>query len=218
MNRTMNDMRRLQYSVRPFSLAASSFPSRWRCAAAILLFAFCGSLAAAAQTQSHFAVDPGQSSVNFQLTGSHEVKGIFHITSGDITFDRATGHMNGKIVVDAGSGDSGEASRDKKMKNDVLKVPSFPTVTFEPTSFSGQIADSGSSQIQVKGTFTIIGQPHEIIVPMTVQLNGNHCTATGSFTVPYVQWGMKDPSVFILRVGKEVKIDLSLTGQITPAS
>jgi polyisoprenoid-binding protein YceI len=126
--------------------------------------------------------------------------------------------MSGKIVVDAGSGDSGEASRDKKMKNDVLKVPRFPSVTFEPTGFAGQIGPSGTSQILVKGNFTIVGQPHEITVPMTVQIDGDRCTATGSFVVPYVQWGLKDPSIFVLKVGKEVKIDLILKGHLSPVS
>lgn len=173
---------------------------------------------AAAQTQSHYVVDSGQSSVQFDLQGSHEVKGSFHVTSGDIVFDRASGQMSGKIVVDATSGNSGEGSRDKKMKNDVLQVPSFPSVVFEPTAYTGQLAPSGTSQIQVKGNFTIIGKPHEITVPMTVQITGAQCTATGSFMVPYVAWGMKDPSIFMLKVGKQVKIDLTLAGHIGSGS
>jgi polyisoprenoid-binding protein YceI len=126
--------------------------------------------------------------------------------------------MSGKVVVDPGSGDSGEGSRDKKMKNDVLQAQSFSSITFEPTSFLGQLAASGTSQIQVKGNFTVIGKPHEIVVPMTVQMDGSHCTATGSFIVPYVQWGLKDPSIFVLKVGNQVKIDLSLVGQVRAGS
>jgi hypothetical protein len=36
--------------------------------------------------------------------------------------------------------------------------------------------------------------------------------------VPYVKWGLKDPSVFILKVAKEVDIELTLNGRLTPAS
>jgi polyisoprenoid-binding protein YceI len=177
-----------------------------------------GALPLAAVGESHYVLDPAQSSVRFALTGPHEVDGTFHIDSGDVSFDRATGKMSGKIVVASTSGDSGNDSRDKKMKKDQLKVSEFPDVTFAPSSFTGQLGESGSSQIQVQGTFTLLGQPHEITVPMTVQINGTHCTAVGTFNVPYVQWGVRDPSIFMLKVGKDVRIDLSLTGQIAPAS
>ena len=35
------------------------------------------------------------------------------------------------------------------------------------------------------------------------------------FIVPYAKWGSKDPSVFILKVAKEVDIDLTLVGQLS---
>jgi hypothetical protein len=33
--------------------------------------------------------------------------------------------------------------------------------------------------------------------------------------VPYVQWGLKDPSFMIWKADKDVAIDLLLTGQIS---
>jgi hypothetical protein len=36
----------------------------------------------------------------------------------------------------------------------------------------------------------------------------------GTFVVPYVKWGMNDPSTLMLRVSKEVQIDLLLTGTL----
>lgn len=58
----------------------------------------------------------------------------------------------------------------------------------------GTLNDSGDSTLQVRGTFTLIGKPHDITVPMTVHVDGNQYTAKGSFTIPYVEWGMKNPS------------------------
>jgi hypothetical protein len=39
-------------------------------------------------------------------------------------------------------------------------------------------------------------------------------TATMHFVVPYVQWGMKNPSTLFLRVGDKVNIDLEAVGHV----
>jgi hypothetical protein len=36
--------------------------------------------------------------------------------------------------------------------------------------------------------------------------------ATGSFSVPYVEWGMKNPSKPFLRVGKAVEVSVDAKG------
>jgi hypothetical protein len=75
--------------------------------------------------------------------------------------------------------------------------------------FPGGIIPNHST-IQVTGTFTLHGKPHELTVPMQVHIDGMNCTAKTHFVVPYVKWGLKDPSNFLLKVAKEVEIDLTL--------
>jgi polyisoprenoid-binding protein YceI len=164
-------------------------------------------------------LNPDASRVAFALKGTgHEVHGSFHVTKGSIGFDRSAPAMSGSIVVSAASGDSGDKSRDKRMHSDVLNVDQYADVTFEPKSYQGTIAPSGDSSIQVSGVFTLHGAPHEITVPMQVHIDGTNVTARGNFSVPYVKWGLKDPSIMILRVAKEVQIDLDLAGTLSPAS
>lgn len=162
-----------------------------------------------------FHVEPAKSAVHFGLGDPlHAVNGTFHIESGSFTFDTKEGTMGGKISVDAESGISGNKTRDRKMAEDELKAPTYRSVTFAPKRYRGTLAASGESTITIEGVFSLMGTPHEISVPMVVQRNGPTCKATGSFQVPYVKWGLKDPSVFLLRVGKEVKIDLVLVGSV----
>jgi polyisoprenoid-binding protein YceI len=182
-----------------------------------LLAAVAGfALSVSAQSQQQYRVDPGTSEVHFTLGASdHPVEGTFHVTSGDFSLDPRSGAMTGTVSVDASSGQSGNQGRDKKMTKDQLKVQTYPTVTFAPAKFSGQVKDSGDSSAPVEGTFTLLGQAHPITVPMTVHMDGEHFSATGSFTVPFVSWGVKDPSFMFMKVDKEVKIDLKLTGTVT---
>ena len=52
-------------------------------------------------------------------------------------------------------------------------------------------------------------------MPLQIHIEGTRCTAKTHFAVPYVQWGLKDPSVFILKVAKQVDVDLTLVGNLS---
>jgi polyisoprenoid-binding protein YceI len=174
--------------------------------------------AALAQHQT-FAVSPDASAVKIRLDATHEVvNGTFHVQSGSIDFNRNALTISGSVIVSAGSGKTGNDSRDKRMATEVLDAARFAEISFSPNSYTGTIAPSGDSTIQVTGTFTLHGTPHEMTVPMQIHIDGTSCTAKTKFNVPYVQWGLKDPSIFILKVAKEVEVDLSLSGRLTTAS
>ncbi len=190
--------------------AKSSTTVRALFTTAIIFLALAG-----AHAQQHYRLDPAKSEVHFTLDATgHAVEGTFKVGSGDVTFNTADGTMGGTISVDATSGNSENKSRDKKMTADQLKAGQFPLVTFAPGKYSGTLNTSGDSSIQVEGAFTLLGQAHSITVPMSVHCAGGQCAANGSFTVPFVQWGVKDPSVMFLKVAKEVKIELKLNGTI----
>ena len=171
--------------------------------------------AALCQRQT-FVVNPDVSEVKMTLKTTHElVSGSFKIQSGSIGFDRSTPGMSGSVVVLAGSGKTGNDSRDKKMNKDILEVEQYATVSFEPKSYAGTIVPSGDSTIQITGIFRLLGIPHEITVPTLVHLEGSTATAKAHLVVPYVQWGLKNPSFLIWKADNDVAIDLSLTGQLS---
>jgi polyisoprenoid-binding protein YceI len=164
-----------------------------------------------------FTVNPDASKVAFTLGGNtHHVDGTFHVQSGSIDYDRSAQAISGSVVVAAGSGNSGDQGRDKKMNSDVLDVAHYAEVSFVPKSYQGTIPTSGDFTIQVTGIFTLHGTPHDLTVPMQIHIEGTALTTKTHFTVPYVQWGLKDPSIFILKVAKVVDIDLTLAGSLSP--
>lgn len=171
--------------------------------------------AALAQQQT-FVANPDASEVKMTLKTTREVvNGTFRIQSGLLEFDRSTAKMSGSVVVLAGSGKTGNGSRDKKMNKDILEVEQHATVSFEPKSYAGTIAPSGDSTIQATGIFTLLGTPHEITIPILVHLEGTTATAKARFVVPYIQWGLKDPSFLFWKADKDVAIDLLLTGRLS---
>jgi polyisoprenoid-binding protein YceI len=182
---------------------------------AVLAFAVTLAPAALAQHQT-FTVNSDASEVKMTLSTTHEVvNGTFHIQSGSIEFDRSAPKMSGSVVVLAGSGKTGNDSRDRKMYKDILKVDQYATVSFAPRTCIGTIAPSGDSTLQVSGVLTLLGSPHDLTIPMQIHIDGSKATARAHFVVPYVQWGLKNPSFLIWKAENDVAIDLNLVGHIS---
>ena len=182
---------------------------------AVLALAIILSPAALAQHQT-FAVNTDASKIKMTLNTTHEVvNGTFHIQSGSIEFDRSNPKMSGSVAVLAGSGKTGNESRDKKMDKDILKVDQYATVSFAPKTYTGTIAPSGDSTIQLSGVFTLLGNPHGLTIPIQIHMDGSRATAKAQFVVPYVQWGVKNPSFMFWKADNDVAIDLNLVGQVS---
>ena len=181
------------------------------------VFALAVMLAPAALSQRQtFTVNPDASEIKMTLNTTHEVvNGAFHLQSGSINFDRTASTISGIVIVAAGSGKTGNDSRDKKMNKDILKVNEFATVSFAPKTYNGTIAASGDSSIQVRGVFTLLGTAHDLTIPMQIHIDGSKVTTKGQFVVPYVQWGLKNPSFLIWKAENNVTIDLNLVGQVS---
>lgn len=160
-------------------------------------------------------LDPAQSTVKFTLGAFlHAVSGTFVLKQGTIRFDPATGRADGSIVVDLASGQSGEAKRDARMRSDVLQVQTYPYAVFTPSLVQGRLSDGRPSELDVTGDLAIHGDRHPMTLQVSVDTKGDRLTAHSQFSIPYVQWGMKDPSTFLLRVANHVEIDVSGAGDV----
>jgi len=162
-------------------------------------------------------VDPLRTSVSFTLKATmHSVHGTAAATSGGISIDPDTGAATGEIVIDATSAETGNHSRDKKMHRKVLVTIDHPQIVLRIRRLDGHLARQGSSEVTLHGEIEILGQAHAITIPLEVEIVGGDFTAHGQFDIPYVEWGLKDPSTFILRVAKEVQVEVTAEGTVLP--
>ncbi|HYW67252.1 MAG TPA: YceI family protein [Candidatus Dormibacteraeota bacterium] len=169
--------------------------------------------AAATPFELSFIVDPGQSKVHWTVDSTlHTVHGTFALKSGALHFDPETGKASGEIVVLATSGDSNNSSRDEKMHKLVLESAKYPDAAFRPTQVEGKVAASGNSDVQLHGIFLLHGSEHELSVPVHAELGSGKWRGTAKFEVPYILWGLKDPSNWLLKVRPAVQVDLELAG------
>lgn len=193
---------------------------RPRRAAAALALAL-GAVVAFAPAPAHaeeqrFVVDRERSTIAFTLAATaHTVRGTLPILSGEIVFDDASGAASGEIVADATRATTGNEGRDRKMHRDVLLSASHPRIVFAVDRILGTVpAEGGTATVTVQGAIAIAGGIHPVTVTGDLARDNGALRARATLRVPYVEWGLRDPSVFVLRVAKEVDVSIDLTATL----
>jgi len=163
-------------------------------------------------------LDPAQTKVEFTLdTTLHTVHGTFQLKSGQIHFDTATGKASGTIVVDARSANTENNSRDKKMHQEILESAKYTEIVFAPAQVRGSFDQQKASQMDVSGVMRIHGQDHDLTMTLAVQAGtGSRLQCDTHFTIPYVKWGLKDASTFLLHANDTVELEIHATAEIKP--
>jgi polyisoprenoid-binding protein YceI len=160
-------------------------------------------------------IDPSKSKVHWTLGSTvHTVHGSFAFKKGTLQLDTSTGKARGEIIVDATSGNSGNDSRDKKMHKEVLESARYVEVVFRPDRVEGKITPQGTFAVQLHGLLGLHGSEHELTVPVQAELAGDHWTGSAKFNVPFIDWGLKNPGNFFLKVDHAVQIELELKGSL----
>jgi polyisoprenoid-binding protein YceI len=175
--------------------------------------------APASVAQAHVVnLDPAQTKVEFTLdTTLHTVHGTFQLKSGQIHFDTATGKASGTIVVDARSADTDNKSRDKRMHQEILESPKYAEIVFTPAQVRGSFDPQKASQVDVSGVMRVHGQDHDLTMTLAVQpAAAARLQCDTHFTIPYVKWGMKDASTFLLHANDTVELEIHATAEIKP--
>ncbi len=205
--------------IRPYSIRISRlhliFPTLFFL---ILALAAAGASSVAAQDLT-LELDPAHTTIRFTLGDVlHTVNGSFKLKSGTIHFNPATGTASGSVVVDVTSGDTGSNARDRKMHKEILESAKYPEATFTPTKVSGPSGLNDHETLEVAGTFNLHGTDHAVTLTFPITLNGPTLTTHTHMVLPYVAWGLKNPSTFILRVNDKLDLDIDATGRLLQTS
>jgi polyisoprenoid-binding protein YceI len=164
-------------------------------------------------------MDPSEAKVEFSLDSTlHTVHGTFALKSSTLRFDPASGKLSGSIVVDATSGETGNSGRDSRMHREILESAKFPDIVFTPTQLMGMVAHTGTSKVQIAGRVRLHGQDHDVTLPAEVAADGQTLQVALHFVIPYIKWGLKNPSTFVLRASDKVEVEVHATGHLETAT
>jgi polyisoprenoid-binding protein YceI len=163
-------------------------------------------------------LEPAKTKVGFTVEATgHDVHGTLSLQEGVVRFDPASGAASGRIVIDARRAETGNDSRDKTLHQKVLESTAFPSFVFVPQRLEGRVPDQGAADVVLVGTLSIHGSEHPLRLPAHVELRDGALAARVAFPVPYVDWGLHNPSLFVLRVADEVTVNVEAQGSLGPA-
>jgi hypothetical protein len=86
---------------------------------------------------------------------------------------------------------------------------------FHLQRIGGTLAPAGTSEVSLQGTLTFHGADHPMSLPAKVTVSGAHVVAELAVDIPYVAWGLRDPSILVLRVAKVVNVRVRTEGELS---
>jgi polyisoprenoid-binding protein YceI len=165
-----------------------------------------------------FELDPVDTEVEFGFAATfHKVNGRLAAKQGTIEIDLETGAATGWILLDATTATTANRRRDRIMHEKILESLRFPDIVFSIDRVSGGVRPVGRSELQLHGTLDLHGNKHPFSLLAVANSDGQRVTATGSVVVPYLEWGLRDPSFFLLRVAKVVTVRIRAVGRVVSA-
>src|SRR5262245_29523631 len=145
-------------------------------------------------------LDPAATTIEWTLGATlHTVVGRARLAGGVVRFDAETGTASGEIAVDATSASTGLALRDRTMHQDVLESARHPRIVYRAERLRVLRRDGARAEVELEGVHDLHGEQRRLVLPARVEARGGRIAIEAGFRVPYVEWGMRDPSTFLLR-------------------
>ncbi len=165
-------------------------------------------------------LDPTATEVHFELGATlHTVRGSFALREGELRFDPASGAIAGRVAIDAASGETGNRRRDRNMHEQVLESRRYPEIALIPERI--ELTRSGGESLAgvVHGRIQIHGGSHPVAIPVeATRIAPGRGRVEGRFEVPYLAWGLEDPSTLLLRVDPSLQVRFVAVGDLTGAA
>jgi polyisoprenoid-binding protein YceI len=173
-------------------------------------------LGSAAQAEPfRLVLDPAATEISFTLGATlHTVRGRFALAAGELSFDPDTGAASGEIRVDAKSGDTGIDRRDRVMHEEVLDSAHHPLLVLRPERIEVKRRSADALAGTLSGSFEVRGASHPISLAFEGTRKGEHARVTVTFDVPWVAWGLPNPSNALLSVDDTLAVSVSAAGTL----
>jgi polyisoprenoid-binding protein YceI len=164
--------------------------------------------AAAAQT---FSIQTDKSLLRFHIVHKlHKVDGESHAVEAKAAVS-ADGNLQVMARAAVNSFKSGDGNRDEHML-ETLEAQKFPQVTLKASvKFEMPKEVPASQEVSVQGELEFHGKKQKVTVPLTLAWNKDgDAHATGTLAIGLDSFGIERPSLLLVKIDDECKIDIDL--------
>jgi polyisoprenoid-binding protein YceI len=158
-----------------------------------------------------FTITPGESTIQFHVSGTVTIEGTFDQWDASLTFaSPAVESAVLDVKIHAASVNTGNGLKDSTLKSkDFFNVEEDPVITFLSTA----IVQTGPATIDIPGMFTIRGVSKPETLPLTISGQGTGLSEiTGTMAFDRKDFGMTHGIPFLHIADRvEVRIDFKAT-------
>ena len=164
---------------------------------------------------TRYRIVPDRSKVAY-VTGTQlgEFRGDTGAVRGEVRFDPATPpRADVAITVQVTELRSDNAARDRHLRDKVLEVERFPTITLTAREFKPAPAANGArGEGVLVGVLALHGVERPVRVPLRYTVDSGQLQAQARFTIDITDFGLVPPSLLGLTVRKQVVVEASFVG------
>jgi polyisoprenoid-binding protein YceI len=160
-----------------------------------------------------YRFDAARSVLRWELPATlHTVRGVAPRFGGFVQADPLPDggfDVRARIVVDAAAMNTGNAKRDRTMREKVLATDRYPEIAFALKGFTGPLSKMRPGETftaQVEGTLTVHGHTEPVLLPVDVHVFEDHVLVSGTFPVHWKKYGLADPSFGLVRVKEPLHV------------
>jgi polyisoprenoid-binding protein YceI len=183
--------------------------SRW---AALALCAAAPALAGAQELKpgTEYVIDPVRSEISWEVDSTlHAVRSRTRKIAGAVRVVDAGDHgvgLDGRLEIDAASFDTGNARRDRTLREETLNTAAHRRIVFSPRRIFRTSSWAEDEALTIEGDLAIRGVTKRVRIPVTLSHRGSRVVVEGATRLRWADYGVPDPSFFPLKVRPEVDV------------
>lgn len=171
-----------------------------------------------------YRIEPSHSSAGFSMKATlHTVEGKTSSVTGEFSLPAGPTPggfpVQGRVAIAAMTLDTGNRSRDKRMRSESLAVDRYPQILFEPARAIGNVASfttGTTASFKLEGDLTIRDVRKPVVLDVTGTFSDKGIVADGEASLSFPDFGVPDPSNFFLHVSTQITVSFHLEASPVP--